>query len=374
MLKRQINLVAFDIPYPVDYGGVIDIYYKIKAFNDAGVKVHLHCFQYSREPSEELNKICESVKYYPRQVSKAHLFNLKPYIVVTRESNELLCNLQKNDFPVLFEGLHCCYYLNHKHLQNRIKVVRTHNIEHNYYHNLATVERVVFRKYYFLNEAAKLKRYEKVLVNADALASISKSDCEYYSGIFKNVSLVSAFHPNENVNINEGTGKYCLYHGSLEVGENNEAAMFLVNKVFNDIKTTLIIAGNRPSQELRQAAVNHSNIEIKDNITTEEIYELISNAQINILPTFQSTGIKLKLLASLFSGRHCIVNSFMVNNTGLETLCTVTDKPEEMKKEIIRHMKLPFKKEDISLRENILNNSIFSNKSNISQLIKLLFP
>jgi glycosyltransferase involved in cell wall biosynthesis len=169
-------------------------------------------------------------------------------------------------------------------------------------------------------------------------------------------------------------GSFCLYHGSLEVGENNEAAIYLVNKVFNDISIPLIIAGNKPSPELRQAVSNSGNIEIKDNITTNEIYELVRKSQINILPTFQSTGIKLKLLAALFSGRHCIVNSYMVKNTGLETLCTVIDNPIEMKQEIKRLIDVPFTKDDIVLRENALNNSIFSNKRNINQLIKLLFP
>ena len=40
----KLNVVSFDIPYPPDYGGVIDIYYKIKALNSAGIKIHLHCF------------------------------------------------------------------------------------------------------------------------------------------------------------------------------------------------------------------------------------------------------------------------------------------------------------------------------------------
>ena len=36
----KLNVVSFDIPYPPDYGGVIDIYYKIKALNSAGIKIH----------------------------------------------------------------------------------------------------------------------------------------------------------------------------------------------------------------------------------------------------------------------------------------------------------------------------------------------
>ena len=205
---KQINLVAFDIPYPPDYGGGIDIYYKIKSFHQVGVKVHLHCFQYCKLPSPELEKICESVYYYPRHVSKAYLLNLKPYIVVSRSSDELVKNLLKNDFPILFEGLHTCLYLNDKRLIKRRKIVRAHNIEHNYYQNLAKVEKDIFRKYYFLNESGKLKRFEKIFKHADGIAAISKNDVLYFSKKYSNVSHVSAFHPSENVDIILGKGQF----------------------------------------------------------------------------------------------------------------------------------------------------------------------
>jgi hypothetical protein len=371
---KKLHLVAFDIPYPPDYGGVIDIYFKIKAFHDNGIKVHLHCFQYCRPQAAELYKVCESISYYKRQVSKTNLLNRKPYIVVSRSSDELLKNLCRNNYPVLFEGLHCCYYLNDPALLKRKKIVRAHNIEHNYYHNLAKVEKDIFRKYYFNNEARKLRRFEKILSYADGIAAISPNDFDYFSDKYGSARIVSAFHPNEKVDIRDGTGKFALYHGSLDVGENNEAALFLVNKVFNNSDFPLIIAGNKPSAGLINAiSLSGDNIVLKDNISVSEIYRLVRDAQVNILPTFQATGIKLKLLASLFNGRHCIANSFMVANTGLESLCYVMDKPDDIKKELKRIFNLPFTKADIHVREQTLNNSRFSNKHNIDQLIGMLF-
>jgi glycosyltransferase involved in cell wall biosynthesis len=371
---KHINLIAFDIPYPPDYGGIIDIYYKIKSFHQAGIKVHLHCYQYCKLPSDELKNVCESIHYYPRQVSKANLLNLKPYIVVSRTSDKLIKNLLKNSYPILFEGLHTCFYLNDKNLEKRRKIVRAHNIEHNYYQNLAKVEKDIFRKYYFRNESGKLKRFEKIFEFSDGIAAISKNDCTYFSKKYRNVSHVSAFHPNENVDITTGKGDFALYHGSLEVGENNEAALFLINKVFNDIDVPLIIAGNKPSVELKQAVADSgSNIKLLDNISTSEIYNLLKKAQINVLPTFQATGIKLKLLAALYNGRHCVANSLMAKNTGLDSLCVIKDEPDDMKKEIKRLFNIPFAQEDIVKRENVLNNSIFSNKHNIDTLINMLF-
>ena len=373
MKGKHLNIVSFGIPYPPDQGGLIDVFYKMKAFIDEGIKVHLHCFEYNREPAKILNELCESVHYYKRNLSKLDLFAKKPFIVISRTSEELVNNLMKNNYPILFEGLHTFYYLDDKRLRDRMKIVRTHNIEHIYYKHLARVEKNVFRKYYFYNESNKLQSFQKILKKADGIAAISLNDTAYFQKRCANVKTIMAFHSNNEVTIKKGKGDYVLYHGSLNVGENNEAALYLIKNVFNDLKIPLIIAGNHPSKELKDAVKNKKYIELKNNISTEEIYKLIRNAQINILPTFQATGIKLKLLAALYQGRHCLVNSTMVKDTGLEKLCVIKDSPEEMKSSVKKLFSVPFSQEEIKQREDILLHNGFSNKQNIQELIKFLF-
>ncbi|MFM7900589.1 MAG: glycosyltransferase family 1 protein, partial [Bacteroidota bacterium] len=150
---HHIHVVSFDVPYPPTYGGVIDVYYKIKALHAKGVKVHLHCFQYGREESTHLESLCEEVKYYPRNVSRAQLFTKLPYIVISRNSEKLIQELANDNYPILFEGLHTCGMLDDPRLDGRFKMVRTHNVESDYYRSLAKVERNVFKRYYFHNEA-----------------------------------------------------------------------------------------------------------------------------------------------------------------------------------------------------------------------------
>ena len=90
-----------------------------------------------------------------------------------------------------------------------------------------------------------------------------------------------------------------------------------------------------------------------------------------MLPTFQATGIKLKLLAALFSGRHCLVNNPMVANTGLEDLCVVKDKASEMAKEIEILKEFPVSKAMVEHRKRLLENT-FSNNYNAKLLIAFL--
>ncbi len=372
MAGKHLHIVSFDIPLPANYGGAIDVFYKIKAFAAEGIKIHLHCYEYGRKPVKELEEYCVSVNYYKRKTTRQHLLSIKPYIVVTRNSDELIDNLLKDKHPILFEGLHCCYYLDDKRLAGRTKIVRTHNIEHDYYLNLARVERDVFKKYYFYNESYKLQRFEKVLNHANAIAAISKNDFDYFAEKYRNVNHVSAFHPNEKVEIKSGKWEFVLYHGSLEVGENNEAALFLVNQVFSDLEIPLVIAGNKPSKELKEAVARYKHITLKSDISTTEIYQLIADAQINILPTFQSTGIKLKLLAALYSGRHCIVNSFMVENTGLEEICSIANTSLEMQETVKELFTQQFTQSEIDKRKEILLSG-FGNRENILKLIKVIY-
>ena len=246
-----------------------------------------------------------------------------------------------------------------------------HNIEHNYYQSLAAAEKSFFKRRYFNAEARKLKKFEAVLQRAGSIAAISPADTKELSLHYKNVSNVMAFHPHERTEIKNGRGDFALYHGSLAVSENNRAALYLVHEVFNDMKTPFIIAGNGASAELKEAVQKNKNIQLKENISTQEIYSLIQNAQINILPTFQATGIKLKLLSALYTGRHCLVNSPMVTGTGLESLCIVADSPAQMKKEVQRLMNTEFGPEETGKREKILKEN-FSNQTNAKKLIELL--
>jgi hypothetical protein len=363
--------VSFDIPFPPSYGGVIDVFYKIKALKESGVNVHLHCFKYGREESAELNKICSSVNYYDRKMSNQLLFSREPFIISSRRSEELLQNISKDDLPVLFEGLHTCAYLPSAELAKKKKLVRTHNIEHDYYRSLADVEPKLMKRMYFRREANKLECFENNLSKAETVLAISPADAKCLSARYNNVHHVMAFHPYEEVSILTGRGTFALYHGNLEVGENNLAALFLVNEVFNDIKIPLVIAGNNPSPALIKAVSEKKNVTLKANIPTSEIDQLIAEAHVNILPTFQATGIKLKLLAALFRGRFALVNSPMVANTGLENLCVIGETAPALKSQLLKLFVQDFDNTETEKRKELLSQK-FSNRMNAEKIIGLL--
>jgi hypothetical protein len=371
-MPKHLHIVAFDLPYPPNYGGSTDMFFKLQAFAKLDILVTLHVFLYGgKKPSRELRDAVNALYYYPRK--KGNPFAGKmPFIVASRRSEKLLKRLTADDAPVLFEGLHTTYYLNHPDLQDKRKIVRAHNVEHHYYEALALAEERWWKTLFFKTESRKLKLYEKILHSAQGIAGISPLETAYFNAEYGHAEYIPAFHANTSVQSQLGSGSYILYHGNLSVPENNRAALYLAQEVFPQLNFPCIIAGSRPSKSLQKAIAKHAHIQLIADVSATHILELIALAHANVLVTFQSTGIKLKLLNSLYRGRFVVANRPMVEETGLETICTVANTPSEMVKQITALLTQPFSGEVLEQRRHVLGNT-FENDLNAKKLARLLF-
>jgi hypothetical protein len=352
--SKNLHIVSLNIPYPPNYGGVIDIFYKIKALFEAGYSIHLHTFKYNRESSKDLEKYCKSVHYYKRKTGLISFLSLLPYIVYSRRSKALIENLLKNDYPILFEGLHCCYYLGHPGLANHKKYIRTHNIEHNYYRALSKFSRNYFESFYFLLESIKLKRYEKILHKADKILAISPGDKQYFSEKYGKTEWLSAFHSCDEVSSLPGRGKYIMMHGNLAVKENEGAVIYAMKEIFCNIDFPVIIAGRNPSSYLTGIIRKNPRVVLIDSPDDDRLDQLIRDAHIHMMIAFQETGLKLKLINVLFKGRFVVVNPPMVNGTGLAELVLTGRNPEQLIHLINENLNREFDSQQIIKRQIIL--------------------
>jgi hypothetical protein len=373
-MDKYINIIALNIPYPPNYGGIIDIYYKIKALHAMGVKIILHCFEYERPPARELDELCEEVYYYKRRTGWLTNLSVLPYNVYSRKHPGLLKNLLANDYPILFEGLHSCYYMNDKRLAGRFKVYRESNIEHDYYRMLAQSCREVGKKVFFLIEAWRFRRYQQVIGQANLTLAVSMADTDYLQNMFpgKRIEFMASFHANDEVTTVPGLSDFILYHGKLSVIENEQAALYLVRQVFGKLNCVCVIAGMEPSARLKNAMAAYPHIRLEANPEEERMATLIREAQVHLLVTFQETGLKLKLLNSLFAGRHIVVNKAMLTGSGLGPLCHIADTPEEMIATCTRLLTEPFTQEETGRRTQYLIPA-YSNKHQAERLIRMIY-
>ncbi len=373
-MDKHVHIVCLDVPYPVDYGGVFDLFYKIKSLHERGIKIHLHCFEYGRGNPETLNQYCEEVHYYQRNQGHKGFSITIPYIVASRSSDELCRNLLKDSYPVILEGIHCTYPLYCGALKNRKIILRLHNVEYQYYHNLFRTEKSFLKKAYFYNESRLLKVYEKKVAKKATIIAVSEKDVHTYRDKFgvSDISYLPAFTPYEEINSKEGIGNFCLYHGNLSVAENEEAACWLLEHVFSKIKVPFVIAGKNPSARLQRLSYLNCHTCLVSNPDEAEMNDLIAKAQVNILPSFNATGVKLKLLNALFNGRHCVVNEATVDENGLGIACHVGTTAEALRSIVVQLYHKPFGEEEIILRQRLLGKQ-YNNTRNAQQLIESIW-
>lgn len=309
-MKKRIHIVSFDVPFPADYGGVIDVFNRVKWFSENGWEVILHCFEYKRPRAEALENYAE-VHYYPRPTGMKHWFSKIPFIVKTRIHPALEKILMETNDEVILEGLHCAHYLN---LQPGKFYVRTHNVEHAYYAQLAKGASF-FKKIYYQSEARKLKKYESVLSKAKGLLVISSDELAHFKKINAHVFLVPS-HVEVSSTYRQ-TEPFVLFHGNLSVEENEEAAHWILEQIvpkLTDIQ--FVIAGKNPSAKLMKKATELG-VEVVPNPSQDEMNNLLQSARIHLLWTGNRSGLKLKFLVALGTSGHVLCNDNMASGLQL---------------------------------------------------------
>lgn len=336
--------------------------------------MHLHCFEYGRAHTKELEALCEKVYYYKRKTGVMNIFSMLPYNVKSRQSEELAQNLLSNNYPILFEVLHTCYLMSDDRFKDRFKIYRHSNIEHDYYYHLAQSEKKTFKRFYLKEEARKLKDFESVINHADLILAVNENDLSYFKTKFPKVrsEFLPSFHANDEVSIKEGKGDYILYNGNLSISENYAAVTWLVNNVFSKITVPVIIAGLNPPAFLIDLIKPHQHIRLIANPSDPEMQDLIHNAHIHTLYTEQATGLKLKLINVLFNGRFVICNDKMITGTGLHSKAGlyIVNSAEEMIKAVNDVTQVPFTNDKLIERKTLLGT--FSNEKNADKLLGLL--
>jgi glycosyltransferase involved in cell wall biosynthesis len=348
----------------------MEVFHKIRSLHAQGVNIHLHCFEYGRGEKKELERYCASVHYYRRNTGHKGFSVDLPYIVSSRSNPELLENLMRDDHPILLEGIHCSYFLHTGQLEGRKVVLRLHNVEHEYYRQQASQTHHPLRKLYFWNESRLLRKYEKGIAAKCLILAMSEKDALHYRREFKvaNVAYLPPFIGWDHPLCLEGAGTFCLYHGNLGVDENARVASWLLEDVFNDVEIPFVVAGKNPSARLEKLAHRRNHTCIVSNPTEKEMQDLIQRAQVNILPSFTNTGLKFKILNSVFCGRHCVVNEQMTEGTYLEPACHIANGADAFKSILVQLFRKPFDDSEIRIRQNLMDQ-YYNNEETAARLI-----
>ncbi|MFO0089910.1 MAG: glycosyltransferase, partial [bacterium] len=146
-------------------------------------------------------------------------------------------------------------------------------------------------------------------------------------------------------------------------------ALWLIKNVFSKIRQAVVIAGLNPPAHLIEEIKKYSHITLRQNCSEQEMQSLIEDAQIHCLYTEQATGLKLKLLNVLFSGRFVIANTKMLVGTSLTEACIIANTPQQYIDSINKLFTDEFTDEEIGNRKIIIAS--INNQEKPKKIIEL---
>jgi hypothetical protein len=317
MAKADLHIVTFAVPFPPHYGGAIDVWNRILALKECGVSIRLHCFVYGMfDPQPILKEVATDVHYYPRAVWSALLMKSQPYIVASRKIPALFENLTKDNHPILFEGMHTTAFV--PSLKSRKLLLRAHNIEQQYYDELARHTKG-FKALIYQREALCLKDYESTLAKSfDMVFPISPTDADWYASQGVQTKLLPPFHGLSKVDILQGRGKYILYQGDLSLGINQEAILDLLQKIASKEIYPIIVAGRSGSKAFEEKLTRFPNLTREPDVSQDKMIDLIRHAQVIFIHSLHGSGMKLKIFPALYHGRFVAATENSRTNTSLD--------------------------------------------------------
>jgi hypothetical protein len=327
--NNALHIVSFDVPFSPNYGGIIDVYNRAKALKDAGWEIHLHCFEYGRGREFETSDCATKVHYYERKKNFLDFFSFLPFIVKSRADQALFHNLTQDNHPVLLEGQHTAFFANRIQKAGKKVAIRQHNVEWEYYQQLAQQERSLFKKWFFILESYKLKIHLYSLKKIPFLAITPADTQSFQSAGFTAHYLPPVLTENATA-IEETTMRFGLFHGKLSVQENHAAVLRLCAEHKKSPLPFLVkIAGINPSDSLR-IKVQEAGFELIANPSHVTMETLKNAAAIHFLFSAQVSGIKFKLLESLKTRALCIATPALVAGSDLEDFCSIWDEQTDL--------------------------------------------
>ena len=196
---------------------------------------------------------------------------------------------------------------------NGLIITRAHNVEKDF-SRISYKSRKSFLR--LLTALISGRREKYILKNSDKVFTITEFDKKRFQEIYRiNSSKIDCLP------IGVGKGKImkfdgvvsakirCLITGSLYFGPNADATLWFINNVYPLVKDkiALIIAGLRPSQDIKQSCFEN-NIELIDSPDDITIY--FNDAELFLAPIFDGSGMKVKIAEAMSYGLPIVTTSY----------------------------------------------------------------
>lgn len=355
-MTKRVLIISFDIPFPDNYGGVKDVWQRILLLKASGHFVDLISFYKSRQRFKRFEESTERLivdQHLAFKQKPIRLLGSKLPISVTlrtlNTSEILLCKelLKCNYDCIIVEGYKClsAFLAIQKNIAHKKSILRVHNIESNYFKNLAITTSNPIKKVFYSLESQRFNQIERSnSLNHLFTYILFISKVEAQDQLFDCVTNKFVIQPY----LEERTSTYfdtpfnsrtnnILYLGNLDLPDNlasvKEIIKILLPVLEQSPDITLTIAGKSESRTARKVfsylLKRLPNFLLLENLHHTSISELYHKSKIFYLYSMNPSGVKLKLIESLSFGLPTISNYNGFVGSGLENAVINADELDQ---------------------------------------------
>jgi len=329
----RILFVCNKSPYPPKEGGAIAINALVEGLARAGNKIRVIAVASDKFPVKEdevPNDYCSKtgleIVNLDLSINPLHaflnLFSSRSYHVqrfISKVFEErLIAILKEEEFDIIqLETLYMCPYIPVIRKYSKAKIVlRTHNIEHLIWEEIARGTRNPIKQWYLYHLAKKLKTFEIAsLRNADGIAAITEPDSRFIMAKAPGI-------PVEVVNFGVTLADYSkipssnplprdIFHiGSMNWLPNEEGIRWFLKNIMPEVNhlhpdLTLFLAGRNMPDWLTNYGRN--NVEVVGEV--EDAWDFMAGHGTMIVPLFSGSGVRIKIIEAMLAGRAVISTS-----------------------------------------------------------------
>ena len=221
-----------------------------------------------------------------------------------------------------YDAIFCDHYVMFQYIPEDYKgkiILHEHNCEYLIWKRYANIERSVLKKVALLNQAYRIKKYEREICRKATVILAAPNDTDELVKIGADATkFLETYHLGDDNLLNEPaldfnkTEKALLYIGTLSWEANIDGLVWFCNEIWQSVKQQhpdikLYIVGKKPDVRLKEIAANDNQIILTGFVEKVEPY--FQKSRIFITPLRFGSGIKVKVVNALYRGIPCVTTS-----------------------------------------------------------------
>jgi glycosyltransferase involved in cell wall biosynthesis len=343
----NIVWVSLYPPLPLNFGGPIGIYHKVKEISRKNnIFLFYLCDEDPSSYETELSLMCREVHGYKRErkISLSLLLDFLryPYTVATRKtkvmSRDISDCIRRHSIDILLvEFPQMCINLPHGKRQKKLPIVlNEHNNEWDRFAQMSASVKGI-RRLLFQRESYKLHQFEKKLERAGRI------DCYAFLSAKDRKRMIQDMHipasrtflaplggEEQVIDTISHQGKNFMFIAAMDGETNEEAVLWFCQSVlplFRDKNVKFYVIGRNPSSRVQ--ALTAENIVVTGAVESLIPYYALADAI--VIPLLHGGGVKVKLMEAVGHGKNVITTSVGAEGTMFtEEDLWIGDRAEEL--------------------------------------------